>query len=40
LIKDLQWNALTEAGRGVVSNAVKIEIFAEFINANQTVKAA
>jgi len=36
----LQWNALTEAGGVIVSNEVKIEIFAEFNNVNQAVKAA
>ena len=36
----LQWNALTETGRVVVSNEVKIEILAEFNKAQQAVKAA
>ena len=36
----LQWNGLTEAGGIVVSNEIKIEIFAEFNKVNEAVKAA
>ena len=36
----LQWNALTEAGGVVVSNEVKIEILAEFNEAQSEIKAA
>lgn len=36
----LQWNALTEAGGVVVSNEVKIEIFAEFNAVTDVAKAA
>lgn len=36
----LKWNGLTEAGGVVVSNEVKIEIFAEFNKVNEAVKAA
>lgn len=36
----LQWNALTEAGGVVVSNEVKLEIFAEFNKSEEAVKAA
>lgn len=36
----LQWNALTETGGVVVSNEVKIEIFAEFNSVTEVAKAA
>lgn len=36
----LQWNGLTETGGVVVSNEIKIEIFAEFNKVNEAVKAA
>lgn len=36
----LRWNGLTEAGKVVVSNEVKIEILAEFNKVNEAVKAA
>ncbi len=36
----LQWNGLTEAGGIVVSNEVKIEIFAEFNKVNEASMAA
>jgi len=36
----LQWNALTEAGGVVVSNEVKIEILAEFNQAQSNAQAA
>jgi polyisoprenoid-binding protein YceI len=36
----LQWNALTETGGVVVSNEVKIEIFAEFNSVAEVAKAA
>jgi polyisoprenoid-binding protein YceI len=36
----LKWNALTETGGVVVSNEVKIEIFAEFKKVKEAVKAA
>ena len=36
----LQWNGLTEAGGVVVSNEVKIEIFAEFNKVKEAAKAA
>jgi polyisoprenoid-binding protein YceI len=36
----LQWNALTEAGGVVVSNEIKLEIFAELYKVVEAVKAA
>jgi polyisoprenoid-binding protein YceI len=36
----LQWNGLTDAGGVVVSNEVKIEIFAEFNKVKEAAKAA
>lgn len=36
----LKWNGITEAGGVVVSNEVKIEIFAEFNSVQEAVKAA
>jgi polyisoprenoid-binding protein YceI len=36
----LQWNGLTEVGSVVVSNEVKIEIFAEFNKVKEAAKAA
>jgi hypothetical protein len=36
----LKWNGITEAGGVVVSNEVKIEIFAEFNAVQEAVKAA
>ena len=36
----LKWNGLTEAGGVVVSNEVKIEVFAEFNKIKQAAKAA